>query len=873
MREWATNLWLRIRAIALRRRLEHDLEDEIAFHLAMRGDGPEARKRFGSPVLWKERTRELWTFPSLESAGQDLRYASCVLRREPWLFAGAALVLALGVGANCAILSLAHAVLLEPLPYEKPEQLVILRPQRPAEDGSWSQPESVTRGFIEAWRERSKALLTDVAAVKLADAGADPFDLILPDRAERLLTGIVTPNFFDILGAKPALGRLFSGDEPNGSAVVLSHGFWQRAFGGDPGVVGQSVVMTSGRYDERKARTYTIVGVLQRDFRFRYPQEMQLWAVHSWDEFSALYPHTASYHSAVARLEEGVTPEAAVAGLADALDASRFGRYKPDRPWRTDVRTIREWMIGETRPAVLLLLGVSVLLLFVACVAVAGVLLVRLDVRRGELALRAALGAGRTRLTRQLLTEGLLLAATGSAGGALLAFATVPAMRALVPAMVPRADAIAVDPRVLLFGAVAAVTAVLGASLTPALQAARTAVADALKDHGAHSGGRSGSRLRSGLVAAQAALATCMLIGGALLLVSFWRIHQVDLGFESHRVLTAEMRLLEKRYFEPGVLAQIQEDLLNRVRAVPGVLEVGMTSAVPFRGVDWTIRYGNDEGEVRHVANRRQVDLAYFSVMGLDLILGRLFTEEDTAASEAVAVVSESAARDVFGRVDVLGERLALETPVTIVGVVKDVHYRSVDRAPEPAVYVPRAQQPSSLICLVVHAASGVDVGPAIREAVRAVDPTVPLMKMTTLDAIISASVADRRFYTVTTAAFSVLALLITATGLAVVVTRCIAERRKELAIRAALGAGPRQLTVLAMRRGLFPALAGTALGLWTAWASAGLIEQFLFEASPRDVEIYAAAGALTVVIAGLSSVVPTRRIGRLSPAAVLKAD
>ncbi|MCB1019176.1 MAG: ABC transporter permease [Acidobacteria bacterium] len=856
----------------LRRRLEKDLQDEIAFHLEMSGETPEARKRFGNPAFWKERTRELWTFPALESAGQDLRYAWRVLRREPWLFAGAALVLALGVGANSAVLSLAHAVLLEPLPYEDPERVVMLRALYPTEDGD--RVGGATRAFADAWRERSKGLLTDVAAVKLGEAGSDPFDLVLPDRAERLMTGIVTPNFFEILGVKPALGRLFTNEEPNEEAVVLSHGFWQQAFGGDPDVLGRSLMMTSGRYTERKPRVYTVVGVLPREFRFAYPREMQVWALHSWASLAAQYPQSAEYHSAVGRLEEGVTPEAAAAGLADALDASRFGpRYKPKRPWRTDVRTIHESMIGETRPAVLLLLGVSSLLLLVACVAVAGVLLVRLDVRRGELALRAALGAGRVRLTRQLLTEGLLLAALGAAGGVALALATVPALRALVPAMVPRADAIALDARVLSFGVAVALAAVLTAALTPALQAARSAVSDSLKEQGSQSAGRGGSRLRSSLVAAQAALATAMLIGATLLLASFWRLNQVDLGFRGDQVVTAEVRLLEKRYFEPGVLAQFQNDLLEKVRAVPGVLEAGMTSAVPFRGTDWTIRYGRPEDDDGHTANRRQVDPAYFSVMGLKLKLGRLFSGVDTPGSEPVAVVSESAARDVFGRVDVLGERLALEPTVTIVGVVSDARYRSMDQQPQPAVYVPRSQDPSELICLVVRAAQGADVGPGLRAAVREVDPTVPLMRLTTIDAIVSESVSDRRFYTVTTVAFAALALLIAATGLAVVVTRSIAERRKELAIRAALGARPRQLAVLAMRRGLTPALAGTALGLWAAWTAAGLLERFLFEASPHEPWVYLSAAALSLAIAALGSLLPTRRIGRWSPATELKAN
>ena len=402
---------------------------------------------------------------------------------------------------------------------------------------------------------------------------------------------------------------------------------------------------------------------------------------------------------------------------------------------------------------------------------------------------------------------------------------------------------------------------------------ARAAVAPALPEAGAHNATRGGTRLRSGLVAAQAALATSLLIGAALLLASFWRLHQVDLGFEGDQVLTAEMRLLERRYFEPGVLSRFQEDVMARVRAIPGVLEAGMTSAVPFRGTDWTIRYGAEPEDRSHVANRREVDPGYFTVMGLELLAGRFFDERDNPASERVAIVSEGAARDGFGRLDVMGELLAFEEPTRIVGVVKDVRYRGMDREPTPAVYLPRAQRPSELICLVVRAAPGANVGQAIRDAVRAVDPTVPLMDMTTVDAIVSESISDRRFYTVTTSVFSGLALLITSMGLAVVVTRSMAERKREMAIRAALGARPDQLTAMAMRQGMIPAIVGSGLGLWGGWATAGLLEQFLFEVSARDAAIYFAAGAMTAVIAGVSALLPARRFEGWSPAAVLKGE
>jgi len=803
-----------------------------------------------------------------ESVGQDLRHAARALGREPALFAGAALVLALGVGANSAVFSLAYAVLLEPLPFERPDEVVLLRPTAPSFDGEFEARDGATRNFIEAWRDRSPGVLSDVAAVRLAGFGATPYDVVFADRAERLRASEATPNFFSILGAQPVVGRLFSEQDDGRDVVVLSHGLWQSLFGGDPGAVGRTMPLTVGRGQKRRQAVFTIVGVLPPDFRFAYPDGTQIWAVHSWDQFAAAHPRSIEYWGAIGRLGEGVSIEAARAQLADAIQVDS-GRG--DRTYRsgTDVRRVREWIAGETRPAVLLLAGVSALLLLTACVAAAGTLLVRLDARRGELAVRSALGAGQARLTRQLLTEGLLLAGLGTLGGVATAWATIPLLRALVPAVVPRGEQAAAHPLLLAGAAAVATLITLAAASAPVRHAA--GVASAARAGGGQTPTRSGERMRLSLVALQSAAAVVLLVGSTVLLASFWNLHQVELGFDGERVWTAEMRLRDVTYDEPGAMGRFQDQVMERVRAIPGVMEAGMTSAVPFRGVDWTRRYGLDEGRTPYVANFRQVDPGYFEVMRLELLAGRFFNESDDERGEPTAVVSERVALDAFGRVDVLGERLPLRDRVTIVGVVRDVRYRSLDQEPTAAIYLPRAQQPSELMCLVVRASEGIDVGGALRAAVRAVDPTVPLMRTTTVDSILSESVSDRRFYTVTTAVFAALALLITAIGLAVVTARSIAERRRELAVRAALGARPGQLTATGMRRGLQAALFGSAIGVWAAWAASRWIAPFSFEVSVNDPALYAAAGGLTLAIVGSAGLLAARRAGTGSPATVLK--
>jgi predicted permease len=800
----------------------------------------------------------------------DIRLASRGLLRTPLFSAGILLVLALGIGANGAVFSLVRAVLLEPLPYRDPESVVMLWDAR-------RSPTFARRGAtaraIHIWQTMSPGTLDGVAALKLWDGNPEAwFDVVLDDRAERLRAGLVTSNFFEVLGSTAALGRTFSpADEAEGhlDLVVLSHGLWQRIYGGDPAIVGRAVTFITGRAD-RAPRVYTVAGVLPAAFRFTYPTATELWAIHPSAHVRAADERTIEFNGAVARLAPGQTAASAAARLAglpvsSRADANRF----------TFVEPVTDWVGGEARPSMLLLSSVAALLLLIACATAAGALLVRLAERERDLALRASLGARRARLVRHLLVEGAVLSAAGAAAGAGLALALLPVLRSLVPPVVPRGDEMSASWWMAGFAGAAMAIATVLSAIAPALHGARVQPADTLRRTATSaSAGRGALRWRWGLVALQSATSTALLVGAALLLASFWRLGRVDLGFDGRDVVTVEMRLMHPKYRDAGALARFQADLLDRVRAIPGVAEAGMTTAVPFRGTDFTYGFASPSNDRARIgANGRTVDPAFFQVMRIPLVRGRLFDERDTPASPPVAVVSESFARAMFGEADPIGQVFSTER-YEVVGLVGDLRYERYDRDPRPAFYLPRTQEPTSLICLVVRARPGAgDLAAALHGAVRSLDPAVPAMHLTTIDRILAESVADRRFYTAITATFAALALLLTATGLFVVIARAVVERRREMAIRMAVGAEPARLVRLVARQGLAPALAGTAAGLAGAWAGASMLQQFLFHVSPHDPVVYACVGVAMPAIAAAACVLPARRIGRMAPARILGSE
>ena len=826
------------------------------------------------------------------SVGQDLRFALRTFRRAPLFTAGVMLVLALGIGANGAIFSLVRTVLLQPMPYDRPDDVVMV--WRAFQQASL-QRGGATATAIRTWQAGHQGVFADLAAIRLWDGNleAQP-DLVLQDRAERLRAGLVTPNFFTLLGVRPHLGRVFTvEDEAAGAAaVVISHGLWQRVFGGDRDIVGRPITLTTGSRAGRQPRPLVVAGVLPPAFRFTYPVDTELWLMTPWASIPAR-AGSIEFKGAVARLAPGVSLTAAQAVMRGVPPGPVDESTSPAQRPFTHVEPVRDWAVGDATSSLLLLSAVALLLLVIACATVASALLVRAAERRREIALRLSLGAGRVRVVRQLLTEGVTVSTGGAVAGCLLAVALLPAFRSLVPPLVPRADEMAADFWMLIFGVAAATAVTVLATVWPALSGSRIDALPALKQSsGSATQSTAAVRGRLWLVGAQVAVASCLLVGTALLLVSFARLNRVDPGYDGDRVVTAEMRLLDPRYFMPKgatfnyPLAAFQADVMARLRSTPGIAEVGLTTAVPLRGVDFN-GYLDSPGcegdftsrscyEKRISGNLRHVDAQFFSVMRISLRRGRLFGPADTPAAPKVMVISERvaadlAAKNAFNGADPIGRTF---DGYEIVGIVGDVRYQGRDAEPKPAMYFAASQAPPSLICLVVRASpGGRDIAAAIYRAVREVDPAVPVMNVATLDAVFRDSVADRRFYTTLTAAFSSLALLLTATGLIVVIARSVVERRVEMAIRTALGAQPAEVVGLAARQGALPVIAGAAAGLAAAWFGSRLIEGFLFEIAVHDLRVYLAAGAIILVVGAVGCLLPARRLIGHSPALVLRGE
>jgi predicted permease len=897
----------RIRGVVLRRSATAELDEELQFHLEhevqakiVAGISPTEARRLALVALGglpqvREAVHDVRAM-RLESLWRDVRFAFSSFRSARLFCVGIICTLAIGIGANGAVFSVLHAVLLQPLPYRAPNELSMLwwryetaaTGQLATLRGS-NERRILTAGMVQGLRDHAKDIFADVAALTTWETNPESqFDLALSDRAERLRGAFATPNFFDVLGVQASAGRVFSStDEAAGTpTLVISDGLWRRAFAADPTIIGRPVSLLVGR-SPRASRIFVVVGVLPRGFRFTYPQETEAWAVLPWSEVQRSTPAGLSLR-AVARTRLKVTFATAQSRLG-VLQAGLPNRPNTPAIDRVAYRLepVTDWILSESRPSLLLLGGVAIALLLITCATVANALFVRVALRQRELAVRAALGAGRTRLVQQLLIESLALVLVGTVAGTLLAIGLMPVLRAVVPTSMPRGDEIGLRPWILTFGATTAAVTTLLAGLAPAWRGARLDMMATLKRAAtAASADPTTARWRQTCLGIQVGVATALLVSAGLLLASFWRLGHVPLGFDADGVLTVEMRLLDAKYHPPPAASDraswptapiplFQNEVLARVRALPGVLDAGLTSAVPFRGVDF-LYFLKRVGDTRRVVgNARFVDPAYFSVMRIPIVRGRVFAETDTASSPRVVVLSESYARNMFRNEDPLGQTIALdEGPAVVLGVVGDVRYVSRDKAAEPAIYIPRAQTPVELICLVVRTAPNAGpLGPAIRGVIHDIDPALPVINLTTVDRIVAESTSDRRFYTAATTTFASVALLLTITGLVVVVARAIVERRRELAIRAALGARPSNLIRRTVEQALMPVVIGAGVGLAAAYAGATLLGHFLFRISPHEPRVYIIVGLLVVIIGFVAALLPARRILQIAPATVLRAE
>ena len=777
--------------------------------------------------------------------------------------------LGLGVGANTGLFAVLNGVVLQPLPYAAPDRLVMLWRASPQP----SQRLVATATHVIEWRARSKTL-ADVAMLELWQGNPSArMDLVGSDGPQRLRGSLASRNFFDVLGVQAALGRTFVEDDPR-DVVVLSHGLWQRHFGGEPGVIGRAIDLTVGNGSRRRQR-FTVIGVLPPRFRFTYPLDTELWTPLPPDATTT--PRLFLRYTVVARLEDGVHLDNARADLSAV--AAEMANDLGGRFSTSDVRLepIHEYAVGQARPALALLATVTAIVLLTAALNVATLLLALAISRRRELALRAALGAGRGRLIRQLLGESSLLVVLGGALGLAIALGLVPALRAAMPLSMPRADEIIVDLPTVSWAVVVTAIGGLTACLVPAWRGSFLDPGSTLSEGGggAATASVSAVRWRQALTALQVGVVMVLLVGGALLLRSVWNLQNVALGFDASDVLTMEMRLLGRG---PRSVGAFTDELLARVRQLPGVEAASVTSSIPLRGVDFWRRLPVPGGGERVVANERHVDAEYFRVLRIPLLDGRLISESDLASTRSVAVVSDSLGRLMFPGESPVGRSLPLDPigvmSTDIVGVVGDVRSSAIEDTPGPAYYVPRTQMSSEVVCLVVRAPTGAtDLIPAIRAIVRSIDPLQPVLDVTTLERLVADSIADRRFHAVATASFAVLALLLAAAGLYGVVTHSVVERVRELGVRSVLGASPRDLVAFVLQRNLGAVFLGILAGCVMAFWVTSLLQNHLFGVQATDPLTYATAASLVTVWCITVSCIPARRAAHVDPVTTLRSE
>ena len=812
---------------------------------------------------------------------QDIRFAVRALAGRPAFTAVAISTLALGIGANVGIFSVVRAVLLRPLAFPDPDRLVKIV----GLDKREGVPSNLSPAdFLDFEREAS-------AFARLGAHGwVGYFTVAGRNREAERVGGVnVTGGFFPTLGVQPSAGRLFTADEdrPGGPrVVVLGHGFWQRRYGGDPGVVGRTVLLN--------ARPATVVGVLPADYRHIEPnpeREADVFVPYQFDRANA--NRGGHFIRAVGRLKPGVGVAEARAQL-EAVAARLERQYPRDNTGQGVLASpLLDAMVEKSRPALLLLSSAAGVVLLVACANLANLLLASGSRRGRELAIRGALGAGRGRILRQLLTESLTLSAAGGLAGVALAFWIARGLTVLGDSGVPRADAAVLDLPVLAFAVALAVVTGVVFGFVPALHLSRARVQGALTEGGrTGTAGRGGRRIRDLLIGSEVALSIVLLVAAGLLLRSFLALQAVDAGFAREEVLTMQVAVPTAVY-EEGEQIPFYERLIERVRALPGVRAAGATNILPLsgnydsRGIQIEDRPA-PAGQAPSVQSR-SVTPGYFDAMGIPLLRGRGFDARDAAGSPPVVLVSDAMARRYWPDEDPVGKRITFNSGIPedeqqevggpgsreVIGVVGDVKHLGLDEEVTPFFYTPHAQQPSyHTMTLVLRAAPApATLASAVRHELAEMDPNVPLSEVWTLDAVLGRVTAAPRLRTLLVGSFAALALLLALVGVYGVVGYLVSQRTREIGVRLALGARGREVLAMLVQQGMRPVLAGVVAGVLGAMMASRLLAGLLFGVEPTDAATYAGA-ALTLAVAALAAtVVPAARATRIDPVVALRSE
>ena len=794
---------------------------------------------------------------------QDLRYGVRILWKNPGFTIVAVLTLALGIGANTAIFTVVNAVLLRPLPYPKADELVSIYNTQGSESRWPFSPEA----YLDL-KSRNSAF-TDVAAI--SNKGW-PVNLTGAGDPERLQGYQVSANLFPMLGVAAAEGRTFFSEEDRPGAnhvVVLSHQLWQRRFSADPRLIGQSLTLNG--------ESYTVVGVMPADFRLF--AKTDVWSPLGFTAVDERDP--AGYLEVLARRRSGVTIEQAGAEV-DAI--SREFRNKPNPEVRSRLGLPQAMLTEEVRPMLMLLLGAVGFVLLIACVNIANLLLARGSIRRRELAIRSALGAGRGRVVRQLLAESLVLSLVGSAAGLLVASWTTRFIASGLPEYLIQANSrvalLHIDTAALGFTlALSLLTSILF-GFAPALQLSKIDLNEALKEGGRTIGSR--NRLRSVLVVAEVALAMVMLVGGGLMIKSFWRLSQVKLGYEPEGVLTAKIDPSGTRYDAFPAVTAFYRELLERIHAIPGVGDAAIINSL-----NASFPFSIDEHpplppEQKPYASINQVSADYFRAMGIPLRAGRFLTDRDVKGAPQVVIVDESFAQRYFPGEDPIGKHINGEysrgegnSSREIVGVVGAAKYFTLSREPFPHMYFSYLQENWGSMSVVVRARAGdpMTLAAPIRAELAAIDKEQPIHSFKALEATVSAMVTPQRFTTLLMAGFAALAALLAAVGLYGVISYAVTQRTREIGIRMAMGADSRAVMRMVIRQGMTLAVIGVGIGLAASFALTRLLTTLLFSVSTTDPAVFIAIAAALLGVALGACFVPARRATKVDPMVALRYE
>jgi predicted permease len=870
------NYWERERSREIESYLEIETAENVVRGMPTDEARYAARRKLGNVTQLREEIYGMNSIGFLETLWQDVRFALRMLRKSPGFTAIAIITLALGIGANTAIFSVVYAVLLKPLPYVHPNQLVSVfeaAPKKGIPVDAFSYP-----NFVEC-RDHNR--------VFSQMAGYNAHDLTLTGAGEptTVHTIVVTPEIFSLLGARPLVGRgFYPEDGKRGAApvVILSENLWRSRFGANRNLIGHSISLDM--------RSFTVVGIMPASFRFPLDEASgDVWipVVQDplWSGFMSL-PAGARWLITVGRLKPGVSIGQAQANM-DTISA-RLAREFPagDSRWTIRVQTLQEETVGDVRSALLVLLGAVGLVLLIACANIANLLLARATSRAREIALRIALGAGRKRIIRQLFTESVLLGLLGGFAGILLAYWGVHGIISFLPPGLPRAQTIHVDGWVLAFALVTSVAASFIFGLAPALFAALSSVQASLSQGAARSGeSGAGRRMRNLLAAAEIALAMVLLVAAGLLIRSFIALTSVDPGFNARHLVTAEISLPQFQYSKPAQWVAFSKDLLERIHAQPGLKDSAIGIPLPiadnFGSLPFNI-VGNPPlpPGISLTAQWESVSAGYFRVMETPLLRGRVFNSQDSPMAPRVVIISEALARRYFPNQDPLGRQLKFTFlkqntfPRKIVGVVGDVHDVALNKAPGPMMYVPYAQAPVWGAVLVVRSSlSTASVAAAIRHETHQIDKDLPVTNIESLPEALSASVAQPRFRMLLLGLFGVIALVLAAVGIFGVISYSVSRRTHEIGIRMALGATPASVLRLILAESGKLVLLGLAVGVPAALGLTRFLSTLLFAVRPADPLTFAGVAFLLAIVGLAASYFPARRAMRVDPMEALRYE